>query len=702
MSLRLLPAIWIVVTFAAAWSFVATVDLSPKVDASFFFSGSGGPAEEDERISEMFPSHDQLVISAEGDIRSAAYQERVEDLGRDLAAVEGVRSVKSLRRGPDDLEDALESPLWRRLLIGPREESSLLLLFLSGDDPGKIVREVEGVVEAHDEKGALLHVSGMPYVAERIRRSLVSDFKVFATSAIVAFALLILAIFRSPKIALGAVTAGLLAVVGTLSLQVAVGIPVGLLTANLVIIVFVLAQSHCIFLSGNATSRGGPRSAEDRVAWAVRETAPASFWSMLTTVLGFASLLLVDAEPLRRLGMAGSVGAGVAFVVAYLVHPTFLAWAGSGPERRERRLGVLSWIERRAGWVAGAFAVVALLPALGLASMRLDPTLLEYFAEDGPVREGLEYIDERGGSSLLKVVVSDPEGRSLDEGDVYDRMWELHEGLTSLDPVGVAVSLPVLMAEGDRHPLSFLVSWTAMLELMRTPEYERVARGFVTEDHTKALFILRTQEGNRQEPRLELLAELRKRVHAAGFVPVLVGGIFVLQAHLADQVASSLIQGVALLAVLFAAVSVLASRSLVVAVAMTAVLLLVANGVLGSLGLLRVPIDIISAPAVNVTMGIAVDAMIHLAMAARRAGGVRSAKAWSAARREQLVAVLTSTTVIAVGFSLFSLSSFPPTQRFGLTIAGGTLLAAAAALLLLPVLTSVGGGPQSSGGQREA
>lgn len=694
LSIRALPAAWLVVTIAAVALFARTADLSPKVDASFFFAGSSAPAEEDARIDELFSSHNQLVISAEGDIRSAAYLDRIEELSRDLAEVEGVRSVKSLRNGPEDLEDALESPLWRRLLIGPREESSLVLLLVSGDQPGETVRGVESVVERHSGTDATLRLSGMSYVAEQIRRSLVTDFKVFASSAVVAFALLILVIFRSPKIVAGAVSAGLLSVVATLSLQVAIDIPIGLLTANLVIIVFVLAQSHCIFLSGNARRDGG---GDGTAARAVRATAPASFWSMVTTLLGFASLLLVDAEPLRRLGMAGGVGAAVAFVVAYLVHPSFLEWeAGGGRAHAKADRRVLRWVERRPGLVAASVACLSLVPVVGLGTMRLDPTLLDYFAEDGPVYEGLSYIDERGGSSLLKLVISDPKGRPLDDSETYDRMWDLQERLASLEPVGAIVSLPVLMAEGDRHPLSFFLSWEYMLELMRTPEYEEVARGFVTPNNEQALFIVRMQEADRQRPRLEFLEHLQDRVRSVGFEPSLLGGIYVLQAHLADQVASSLVQGVGLLAVLFALVSLAASRSFVVAGAMTSVLLLVAIAVLGTLGLARVPVDIISAPAVNVTMGIAVDAMIHLTMAARRAGDVRSKDAWSAGRAEQLVSVLTSTVVIAVGFSLFALSSFPPTQRFGVTIAGGTLLAAAAALFLLPALATAGSGSARS------
>jgi uncharacterized protein len=45
-------------------------------------------------------------------------------------------------------------------------------------------------------------------------------------------------------------------------------------------------------------------------------TLPASFWSMVCASLGFASLLIVPAKPLKELGIGGTLGAVVAFACA--------------------------------------------------------------------------------------------------------------------------------------------------------------------------------------------------------------------------------------------------------------------------------------------------------------------------------------------------------------------------------------------------
>ena len=79
------------------------------------------------------------------------------------------------------------------------------------------------------------------------------------------------------------------------------------------------------------------------------------------------------------------------------------------------------------------------------------------------------------------------------------------------------------------------------------------------------------------------------------------------------------------------------------------------------------PLDIISAPAANVALPMGIDEMIHLGYTARRMRGkARDVwKAWSAALSELWAPILASMLIVTAGFSLFLLSSFPPTQRLG-------------------------------------
>ena len=109
---------------------------------------------------------------------------------------------------------------------------------------------------------------------------------------------------------------------------------------------------------------------------------------------------------------------------------------------------------------------------------------------------------------------------------------------------------------------------------------------------------------------------------------------------------------------------------------------------LGGIGLFRVPMDLISAPATNVCVGIAIDSMIHLVFAVRRAerDGKKGWATWIAARTEQWRGIVYSDVIIAAGFAIFLLSDFPPTQRFGAVVMAGCAVDIVANLFVLPLI----------------
>jgi uncharacterized protein len=130
------------------------------------------------------------------------------------------------------------------------------------------------------------------------------------------------------------------------------------------------------------------------------------------------------------------------------------------------------------------------------------------------------------------------------------------------------------------------------------------------------------------------------------------------------------------------------ARSVRGALAMIVSLTLVPLCMLGGIGWFRVPMDVISAPATNVCIGIAIDSMIHLVFGVRRAqrDGKKGWDAWVVARKEQWRGIVYSDVIIAAGFAIFVLSDFPPTQRFGLVVLAGCIIDILANLFVLPLL----------------
>jgi uncharacterized protein len=671
------------------------VDLKPVVDENFFFSTSDPEFRQSHQIDRQFPSPPELILAVSSrDISSPRYLARIGKLTREVQSIDAVGTVKSLTAGPKNFDDALASPFWNRLLIAPDRKSSNLIVFIEGKETGKAVTRLEQVVHDFDESDFRIHMAGSPYVVEMIRRSLAHDFVAFSLTAFVLFGLTMAVMFRSVRVLLGMLATCTSAVLLTLLLQSIFGKKIGVLTVNLGTIIFVVTLSHLVYMTFNwqTLAKRKGKGSGDLAAAARQMTFPASFWSMVCASLGFASLLIVQAKPLRELGFGGVLGTVVALVCAYVMYPPFLRVAAprgskvveAEPPHRfwSRRFGLLS---------LGAILVVVVL-VFGLTKIDTDPSLLDYFKPHQELRDGLEYVDRSGGANPLTLVVSATDKSQLNTDAAFEKMWSLQHALEENKNVGSVISLPTLLAEGDRAPFSFFLSYETLMRIMAEPKHARIADSFVTRDRREAVFLLRMIEAGRGKHRVEIVNDLRGIARKHGFKIALVGGIYYLQGRLAELVASSLVSGLLWLNLFFIVIAFVVARSVRGALAMIVSLSLVPLSLLGGIGWLHVPMDVISSPATNVCIGIAIDSMIHLVFGMRRAQreGKKTWAAWIAGREEQWRGIVYSDVIIAVGFGIFLLSNFPPTQRFGVLVLAGCVIDIVANLFVLPLL---GGAP---------
>src|SRR5213082_4007108 len=332
--LRLGAHWWMLAVTALLFVLVAVfVDLKPVVEESFFFSTRDPGFGQSKKIEKRFPSQPQLILAvSSSDISSARYLARIQRLTQQIEAIDEVSAVKSLTAGPKSFQDALEGEFWRRLLIAKDRKSSNVIVFLENKDPEKPIKRIERIIHELDEKDFWFHMAGPPYVVEMIRRSLAHDFWYFSLTAVVLFGLTMAVMFRSGRVFLGMLATCTSAVLLTLLLQSIFGKKIGILTVNLGTIVFVVALSHLVYMTFNwqtlaarrqRLGKESPNLADD----ARRMTFPASFWSMVCASLGFGSLLIVQAKPLRELGFGGVLGTVVAFICAYAMYPPFLRWS---------------------------------------------------------------------------------------------------------------------------------------------------------------------------------------------------------------------------------------------------------------------------------------------------------------------------------------------------------------------------------------
>jgi predicted RND superfamily exporter protein len=696
------PSQWAAIAACATLGIMlfAFVDLTPHVEADFFFSTDDPQLQSARRIEQQFGSAPQVFVAARSErLVSRQYLRRLHNLTEDLRRVEGVADVRSLTRGPEEpdeileedpedvFEDLIESPFWSRLLLAPDRSGTFVVLLLRGDDHARTVSALDHVLDRHSRPGFVLGASGVPYVAEHIRRRLTDDLRRFSIAAFAAFGVLVALLFRSTAVVVGTMVAALTASFGTFLVRALFGMRTDILAPNLWTIAFVLTISHIVYLTAQWRRHAREVGGADAVQASIRFVGPASAWSLVANLLGFASLIFVSAKPLQQFGVSGVIAAVLAIACAYLVFPAFLRAADPGggtpgpiAQRLER------FFTTRHQRLSAIGLVVALAVAPFAWRVNTDPSLPSYFAEGDRIRTGIEAIDRAGGSSPLDVIVAG--GRRLDDGEMADRLMALQRRLERHPDVGSVLSIALLMAETERPWYSFLIPWEMRLEQLESPKYGQIGRTFITENRRRGRFILRMEEATRSRPRETVVREIEGIVRAQGFEPVVVGGLYPLQGELSELVEGSVIRGLGGLLVAFSIIVLFVTRSLRTTFAMTVCLAVTPFTLFGLVGLFRMPLDIISAPAANVALPLGIDEMIHLGHRARhlRKGATSGWESWKGASAQLWGPILASMLIVSSGFALFLLSSFPPTQRLGVLVCVGAVITDLVVLVMLPAM----------------
>lgn len=676
---KIIPLFFVLGVF---FLFYKHVDLEPQIPKNFFFSEDNEFFKDNIRLNKEYPMNENqlfVIVSSKNklDKLSEEYINQIDYLTEEISKIKGIERTVSITKGPSSPEDGISNPMWKRIIVSDDKKSSFVLSDVDEKHREFVVREVKNIIK--NKKYKNVRLAGVPYFNEKVKENIQDDMKKFSITVIIIASIMLLIFFRSFVVLflslIICLTSSALTLVG-LSFY---GKSVGLLTANLLIISYVLALSHVIFLTYNIVNK------DDKVKDVVKETFKSSFWCMVTTLLGFFSLIFVEAKPLIELGEGGVIAALVALFCVYSIFPFFAVYL--------KNLKMISFSVTKIysnrkfnSLISILFLITAIIIGiLGLPRVNTDPSLLTYFNKEGDIYKEINYLNKNGGSNPLRIEFIHKDNIELDSEEGRKKLWNLHKALKEHNQVGTIISLPVLMDETDEVWYTKIVPWSMLIDVLEGETFDKVSKSFISEDRKKVVFTMRMVEsfGNYKINRLTVLEDLRVITVRNDFRMKKVGGTYFLQGKLAESVRNSLIEGLSLLCLIFSLIVLFLTRSFLISIFVLIFSGSIVSIIFGTLGLLNVPIDIISAPAINIAMGIAVDSVIHILRDLKRQKDLKW-DSWLKALENQGRPAVFSMLTVSVGFSIFMTSNFPPSFRFGLIILLGILLSLPFSLNIIP------------------
>jgi predicted RND superfamily exporter protein len=456
-------------------------------------------------------------------------------------------------------------------------------------------------------------------------------------------------------------------------------------------------------------------------------------YAALTTIAGFGSLLLCDILPVRTFGWMMSAGIVVSLAMTFLLFPAGLMFLKKGlpPVIKVKEFSLTSFLARfteaRGTLILIVSCIIFIISALGISRLAVENSFINYFKDTTEIYQGMKLIDEKlGGTTPLDVIVEieksetpaavdKPETKGPTEEEEFeefdefekandekywftsDRMTlatKIHDYLDSLPETGKVLSLATMLKLAAKlnngKPLD---NFQLALVYGELPDrFKRIIlRPYVSPQHNQLRYSIRVRDSEKSLRRDALLKKIRhdlvnkiglkeEQVHLAGWL-VLYNNM--LQSLFKSQI---LTLGVVVLALL--GMFLILFRSLKIALIAITPNLIAICVVLGVMGWLNIPLDVMTITIAAISIGIAVDNTIHYIYRFRYEFQFENSYIKTVHRCHGSIGramYYTSLTIIS-GFLILVLSNFIPSIYFGLLTGLAMLIALIAALTLLPQL----------------
>jgi len=452
-------------------------------------------------------------------------------------------------------------------------------------------------------------------------------------------------------------------------------------------------------------------------------------FAALTTAIAFLSLMLGDIKPVIEFGKMMSVGMIFAFIFTFTFLPS--AMKLTIKSKSTHSLDFINKIPSRLGFlaihkgkqIAIFFVFVSISLIYGISKLEVENRFIDYFSPETEIYQGMLLLDqELGGTATLDILIDQPaeeifddidfDGDDLFEDDLFEddssdasgywwnasslaKLEEIHDYLDEIPEMGkvlsVASGIKLARMINDDKELNDLE-----LALLRSvlPEdiKETLLNSYINQDDSKVRISARVLESAQTLNRKELLEKInfdlanRFDLDNDQFQ---VTGLAVLYNNMLQSLFSSQIKSLGLVFTVIGLMILLLFRSLKITLIAMTPNLITAGSVLGLLGVLGIPLDIMTITVAAISVGMAVDNTIHYLYRYKT-----EVKNKDLTNYQRILnshdsvgrAVFYTATTIAAGFSIFALSSFTPTVLFGLFTAFALIISFFASLTLLPFL----------------
>ncbi len=589
----------------------------------------------------------------------------------------------------------------------------------------KNIIEIRDVIKSYENIGKI-HLGGIPMIADDMMTFIKSDIIVFGLGVLLFIIATLWYIFRKLIWVLIPISSCFFSVIIMTGLLGLLGWKVTVISSNFIALMLILTMAMNIHMSTRflQLKENFPNK---NILDLIILTTSKMFWPILytviTTIIAFLSLIFSEIKPIIDFGWMMTMGLITSFLVTFTLLPTLLNFV------QKKDIFLIKYEE---SIITSFFSkisqeyqklifvltgVIILLSIIGITRLEVENSFINYFSKKTEIYKGMKLIDEKlGGTTPLEVIIKFPKKETESNDDEFEdwdaeneienekKYWftkdkinkiaSVHNYLDSLPEIGKVLSfssiIDVATLLNNNKPLGTLEMGVLYSKIPETIRSE-IVDPYISINDNEARINLRIIDSKKDLRRNDLINKINYDLqNKLGLEEkeFKLAGVLILFNNLLQSLFKSQILTLGFVMIGIFVMFIILFKNIKLSLIGVVPNFIAAFFILGIIGLLGIPLDMMTITIAAITIGIAVDNSIHYIYRFKEEYNNLNDYNETVKVCHSTVgkAILNTSITIVFGFSILILSNFIPTIYFGIFTGIAMLLAMISVLTLLPSL----------------
>jgi len=575
------------------------------------------------------------------------------------------------------------------------------------DISAEVLKDVHAIIDPEAQRtGYKYWLNGGPPMTQAFVDIAGKDAITFTPLVFLSSMILLFMLFRRVSGALVPMAVVLFTFLSVLAVQTLLGYKLNNFTANIPVFIVAIGIADAVHIySIWLMAKIDGLENKEAVLHSVKKNFLPIFLTSLTTTVGFATLAISKVVPVATLGIATASGAILAFIISMVWMPAVLLLLKKPikkdiTKREKKRItGYGAFIVKNDKKIILLGSLIVAIVGIGLAFVKVDSNTIRYFSPEVEIRKSSEFtMNNLTGSMSYSLVIDSGKAEGIKSPAFLTTIEKFYTDYKLMFPKDVR-NISSLLDTIKRYNKIL----DGKEEVPKTRNHVAQYLLLYSSGLAEGMEITDQMDFDQRKLRVTVLTNIvdtSKDMKMINFAKewwqktpysMNLTGQTAMYAYMQKDITDTLIYSLSLTILIVSLMMLFIFKRLKILWILLLPNLLPVILVIGVMGWLGLTIDMGVAIAGAIIIGVAVDDTIHFLVKYfdARKRGLSMEDTFDEVLHYAGRAILFTTVVLSLSFSMFVFSTFTPNQNFGVVTATALVIALVIDLIYLPALLCV-------------